>query len=396
LEESPYLELDLYYTGIIDPAHRSSWRVVVASAFTDIFNYSGNPVSKVGLRNAYVETENLGLDGLVLWAGARMYRGDDIYLFDWWPLDNLNTVGAGASYQAGNTVVALHTGLNRLDSDFQFQQIEVASQGTAPTMPTVLDRPRSVSSVKITQLFPGLLGQTGGAKLSLYGELHELPSGTQVDPSTLMTSELPSDSGWVLGAQAGAWLRPATFINLWFRAAGGLAAYGDLTTPPDVDPTRKVSGARELVGALSANYETSVAGIMVGGYVRRFNDPGPGPFNPASYAEAIISTRPTIYWTEHLHTSVELSYQQRQSDGLDFATSRQLAPKVFRFSLMPNIAPAGKGSYSRPILYAVYTLSVLNQDAQQTLFAPEDVRYGKGVVHYLGVGAEWWFNSSYR
>ena len=28
-----------------------------------------------------------------------MVRGDDIYLLDVWPLDNLNLVGAGASYQ---------------------------------------------------------------------------------------------------------------------------------------------------------------------------------------------------------------------------------------------------------------------------------------------------------
>ena len=26
-----------------------------------------------------------------IWAGSRMYRGDDIYLLDFWPLDNLNT-----------------------------------------------------------------------------------------------------------------------------------------------------------------------------------------------------------------------------------------------------------------------------------------------------------------
>ena len=33
---------------------------------------------------------------LKVWAGSRMYRGDDIYLLNFWPLDNLNTLGGGA------------------------------------------------------------------------------------------------------------------------------------------------------------------------------------------------------------------------------------------------------------------------------------------------------------
>ncbi len=64
-----------------------------------------------------------------------------------------------------------------------------------------------------------------------------------------------------------------------------------------------------------------------------------------------------------MHTAVELSYQARESDGLDFATSRQLTPHVFRASILPIISPKGRGTYSRPQIYAVYTVSVLNQDA---------------------------------
>ena len=39
-------------------------------------------------------------------------------------------------------------------------------------------------------------------------------------------------------------LRPNVFANLWLRVAGGLAAYGDISTPTSLDPTRKVTGAR--------------------------------------------------------------------------------------------------------------------------------------------------------
>ena len=53
-----------------------------------------------------------------------------------------------------------------------------------------------------------------------------------------------------------------------------------------------------------------------------------------------------------------------------------------------------------PFLYVIYTISVLNADARDALFATTDVRYGEGSgtlpVHYVGIGAEWWFQSSYR
>ena len=84
-------------------------------------------------------------------------------------------------------------------------------------------------------------------------------------------------------------------------------------------------------------------------------------------------------------------------DEGDPGLNRVLSPKVFRGSLMPIISPKGEGTYSRPIIYLVYTLSVLNQDARDALFEPTDLRYGNSsLYHYVGIGAEWWFQSSYQ
>ncbi len=395
LEEAPYLELDFYYSRTIhdDPAKR--WRLVLTPAFAagDLFHYSGDFTSHLAIRNAYVETQNLGLPGLRLWVGSRMYRGDDIYLFDYWPLDNLNTVGAGASYQRRKFEVALHAGLNRLDDLFQYETLEVPPRGLGPAgQSTVLDRPRFVASLKLTQQF----GNFPGAKVSLYGEVHVLPSGEYTDPTTRAKTPLPADLGWVAGAQLGGWLRPYVFLNLWLRVAGGLAAYGELTVPTGLDPTRKVTDAREVVGALSANWESKHVGVMLGAYVRRFNDAGPGPYTPASYTEGIIAVRPHVYLSEYFHTAVELSYQARQADGVDFVANRVLTPQVFRFSVLPLVAPLGRGTYSRPQIYLIYTVSVMNNDARIALYDPTDFRYSNGVVHYIGTGVEWWFNSSYR
>jgi maltoporin len=395
LEEAPYIETDFYYSRSIggDPSKR--WRIVLAPAFAggDLFHYSGDFTSHIAIRNAYAETQNLFAHGLRLWVGSRMYRGDDIYLFDYWPMDNLNTVGGGLSYEYKKFSVALHMGLNRLDDLYQYEQLSVPPRGLGPAgSSTVLDRPRFVASLKLTQQF----GSFPGAKVSLYGEFHSLPEGEYTDPTTKRKQALPSDLGWVAGLQLGGWLRPYVFLNLWLRVAGGLSAYGELTVPTGLDPSRTVSNALEVVGALSGNWESKWLGIMIGAYVRRFNDASTSDYNPASYTEGIIAVRPHVYWNTYFHTAVELSYQSRRADGIDFVANRTLTPQVFRFSLMPLVAPLGKGTYSRPQLYIVYTVSAVNDDARIALYDPTDFRYGQSVVHYLGAGVEWWFNSSYR
>jgi hypothetical protein len=69
---------------------------------------------------------------------------------------------------------------------------------------------------------------------------------------------------------------------------------------------------------------------------------------------------------------------------------------VFHFSLMPILSPLGRGTYARPFLYLVYTVSVADKDTRDLLYDPTDFRYAYGTTHYLGGGVEWWFNSSYR
>jgi maltoporin len=395
LESAPYLELNFYYSRPIGGDPHRRWRIVLAPAFAggDLFHYSGSFASHLALRNAYAETQNLGLEGLSLWAGSRMYRGDDIYLFDYWPLDNLNTVGAGARWEHRILDVALQVGVNRLDDLYQYQTLDTPPRGLGRAgSSTVLDRPRFVSSLKLQHRF----GSFPGAKIALYGELHALPAGSAVEPKTMLHQALPRDFGWVAGAQLGGWLRPYVFVNLWFRAAGGLAAYGELNVPTGLDATRSVARAREALLALSLNWESRRLGVMGGGYVRRFNDASSASFNPQSYTEGIVAVRPHVYWNEYFHTAVELSYQARRADGIDFVAGRVLTPQVFRASIMPLVAPMGRGTYSRPQIYLVYTVSAMNDDARIALYEPSDYRYAQNVVHYLGTGVEWWFNSSYR
>ena len=128
--EDDYLELDFSYgfetkTGV-------KIRPVVTLAF------DGTLFHETGIFDATPALRNMFLDAQVnehvnLWAGSRMYRGDDIYLFDYWPLDDQNTVGGGAIYHQALTPgphpdsveFAVHGGANRLDQPYQYQTIEV-------------------------------------------------------------------------------------------------------------------------------------------------------------------------------------------------------------------------------------------------------------------------------
>jgi hypothetical protein len=58
-------------------------------------------------------------------------------------------------------------------------------------------------------------------------------------------------------------------------------------------------------------------------------------------------------------------------------------------------SPFGVGSYDRPAFRLVYRAAHLNRGARD-LYPLDDARRDRAWVHYLGLQAEWWFNSSYR
>ena len=126
----------------------------VRQAGGDLFHYTGDFTSHLAIRNAYAETQNLGIDGLSLWAGSRMYRGDDIYLFDYWPLDNLNTIGAGARYEHKKFDVALHAGLNRLNDLYQYETLDTPPRFVVASRLAPLKQATSADVVPNARLQP--------------------------------------------------------------------------------------------------------------------------------------------------------------------------------------------------------------------------------------------------
>ena len=92
---------------------------------------------------------------------------------------------------------------------------------------------------------------------------------------------------------------------------------------------------------------------------------------------------------------VDVSYQARFPRGLSPTTLLAADPAVFQVAPMIVYAPMGRGAWSRPQLRLVWRIAKLN-DAALDAYAIDDPRRAHSTVHFLGVQAEWWFNSSTR
>jgi maltoporin len=338
-----------------------------------------------------------------------MYRGDDIYLLDWWPLDNQNTVGGGAGYKirwaVDETTIAAHVGMQRLDSTYQYEHVPapvppvLAGQqgpGTQPDV-TVLDRPRTIESLKITHLFKHPSPeQKDGFKLVLYGEAHELSGGVYQDTTENppVQVSLPADTGWLVGAELAYWTgRRDTFVQLFVRHAEGIAAYDPLAVPLTFANDRTTRGSTETLVALGGNYEDGAFGLLVGGYLRAFRDGDPSPTTSQKYDEGIFAVRPQLYLGQHWGIAVEGAFEARRFAVLDPNTDQPLVASAWRAGVIPYFSPSGRGSYKRPQLRIIYALTARNSAARE-LYPAQDVFSQRSTEQFLGLGAEWWFNSS--
>lgn len=405
LLQEDYAEFDFLY----DLRHESGLtsRVLFTPAlFGPFAHYDGDFADQqLAVRNLYAEfggiAESLG--DLNLWVGSRMYRGDDIYLLDTWPLDELNTVGGGASYRTGGLEARVHAGVNRLDDSFQSQAVDVPAEPVGARSLVVLDRQRFLSSGRLEYARDELIGDFG-AKAVAYGEFHRLPAGERVpdeflenqtptEPFDDVVETLPGDRGFVLGAQLGLFESgTANHLNLFFRWARGLAAYGELGVPFVTAVDGTTAGAQELSAALSGNFEIDRLGVMAGAHLSRFTNAHAEIDGLDEGLEATGVIRPAIFVTDHFHQAVEVSYQYRYPFALSPQTGEHLRPAVWQFSVL-EILSFGRGNYERPQIRLGYTVSLSNDDAQRA-YPVRDRRRPAPVEHVFSLGAEWWFNSS--
>jgi len=390
--ENSYVELDMYYRT--QPSSAVHVDTVATLAFEDdLFHYTGEFDTKLALRNLYALATVR--DSITLWIGSRMYRGDDIFLLDYWPLDDLNTIGGGVGYRHDRVALEAHAGANRLADDYQLQMVDVPDPGFGADTITQLDRQRFMSSAKASYRFYGD-GVGPSAKVKLYAEMQNLPAGEfRREDETF--EELPADFGWTAGAQLGAWgFGPhGSHANLFARFSQGLTAHDELSVPFGFDASRKTfPSSSEFVLGWSGNYEHPFGGVLAGGYVRRFMDSAPSE-DLAEGWEYIADFRPYAAITDTAQAALDVSYQKRYPHGVSPASLLPVEPAVFQIAPMAVYAPFGRGSYSRPQFRLIYRAAHVNADARD-LYPYDDARRSHEWVHFLGMQVEWWFNSTYR
>jgi maltoporin len=391
LQEGSYLELDFGYAVTV--AEGPTFRTLLTLAIADaLFHYDGDFDGQLTLRNAYVDAAEFGVSGLSLWAGSRMYRGDDIYVLDFWPLDDLNTVGGGLRYApADNTTVALHVGLNQLNDPYQFQLRQVPAPQFGVEEVIFQNRERVLASLRGEQQWSDFADDLDG-KIVVYADFQTIGPGQYDDPNDVVI-ELPSDSGFTVGLQFGVWeLGENGFANLFLRYSGGLAAYDELAVPYGLASDYTATDAELLRLGASFNVEVDALGVTGGGYLQRFTDADSLTYDRDDYTEMVFALRPVLFVTDHFHPAFEVSYQRHIPDGLSARTDTYLEPALWQFAVMPSLS-LDRGVYSRPQLRLIYAVSFLNEGARD-LFPAEDPRHQRDVQHFLGIGAEWWFNSS--
>ncbi|MCA9540572.1 MAG: carbohydrate porin [Myxococcales bacterium] len=401
LTEGNYLELDFGYRPYT--GREAQVRTLVTLALGDqFFHYDGEWDTRMAIRQAFVEVEDLFGTGLFAWVGSRMWRGDDIYLLDFWPMDDLNTLGGAVGWKQGKTELHLHWGVNRLGEQYQHQVF----QGRVPfqaqmrdgpdpffgaTTFEVLDRQRTILAMRAEQRYGGDDGALG-VKIRLYGEFHYLPDGQRTDEQDLdLKLPLPDDRGWMLGVQVGLWnFGPRAHLNTWLRYASGLAAYDELAVPYGVNRDSRAVDADEVRIAVSGNYEMDAFAVMFGGYARLFWDADVNEADFDDRQEAAFAVRPMLR-LGMFTPGVEASMQISRPNGLDPQTDRQDVARVTQLALIPALTlDDDAGSYSRPQIRFIYAVSLLNQAALDR-YSVRDPRSTEDVVHFVGVRAEWWF-----
>lgn len=403
MDEANYVELELRRADYWKKTGATTRLVATLGIQNPVFHYNGDFDIKLAVRNLYIEERGLGAEGLSVWVGSRMYRGDDIYLLDFWPLDNQNTVGAGVRYDARQgTSVAVHGGLAQPANDFYLQQVKrpmpLNQPGAADV--AILDRQRFVGTAKVQHVQK--VGADGaGLKGVLYGEVHQLPSGQrQLQPEVY--EDVRAETGWVAGLQLGGFSGDRdTHVNLFLRYAGGLAAYGPFDRPGQLGLDKTTAGAHELVAAVGGNWEYGPVGVMLGGYVRSFRDANPG-LDLGDVDEGIVAARPHLFFNEWLGLAVEGSFQAEKRgvllpptgpDGSAQAPAGPLTAHLYRVGVMPFLSPAGRGDYSRPQIRVIGAMTV-RDDAARQLYPQDDPLALRNTEYFFGIGAEWWFNSS--
>jgi maltoporin len=381
LEEVPYQELSLFYKDRL-----AEMPVLVRTTLASrehLYQYTGQFDAQLALRELYVEVEPT--PRLSLWLGSRLYRGDNIYIFDVWPTEFQRTLGGGAAFKVSeDQLLQAHIGLYRIIDNnffFQYQTIDVPQPSGIGAQPEVfLDRNRGVVSLTYTHHLPF------GLKWKMHGEGHYLPSGAR-RLANGTDQHLPADHGFLLGTEVEECFDPS-FVRFFVKYARGLAAYDPLAVPFGFAPDLTITESERILVGLGETIDTHWFGMHYGAYWQRFTD-STGTPDLNDQDQFAVAAQPEVYLGDYVRAGLSLSWQGARPKGPFPETGRTEFPTITALHFLVGVAP-GRGPFVRPVLYAIYGLHWLNEAAR--------IQVGRGLgaepharEDLVGLVAEWWF-----
>ncbi len=346
---------------------------VISDRFTDALD--------IEIFQAYMESGNIGIQGLRVWGGARFYRGTDVHIADTFYFNNLAGQGGGLSYGDWDLAIIMNTTTSSPQYNF-----DVNGDGVLD-----LRRQRTVFVAQYAHKFEA------GHSLHGLAEFHVLPktTGKRADGTEV---GLTDDFGWVVGAKAHLDLGNGSFndtsIRYGSRAASGSRAGAqtfDSFGAPDAqgryDEAAGIQFVEHFLYNFNSTFSLNAYGMLHYNKGEFFNATS-GGYGKDSSLDFGVGARGALYLHQHFHLLGEAHYAGLKPNVGDMQT-------VTKLSIIPTFVPlAGNSLWNRPHFRVFYTAAFYNDAAAKAFASPYLGLFRdptRKVGHYVGARVEWWF-----
>ena len=400
-EENDYFELATAMHFNPSIAGKEKTRINVQARFAfyttqgqligNVSNKSIGGITTV-LPELYAEALNIMGSEWSVWAGARLFRNDDIHIIDHFYFDDHSGQGVGIKHK--NT---------------QLSVIFAGSIDTTSTLPPnfYLNIVNGTPTLGLRNRYISILEHSiniDKGYIKLLAEYQRLPSGTAQGKDTFYN--YPADNGYVFGAKYYKEISsklPGSFNAFSARYGTGIANGGDggssktfITYGAPNLETNSFKKAYSL--ALTETFLLNLSkNYSLNGYALYTKSRGASDslnkapdylgkqmlFNRKQ--DIALGARGTWYIKDWLHLLHEFDLTWRKDGTQDFA-------QMTKFTLAPTFVPtAVRDVWARPHFRLVYSVAHYNQFAADNLYSPYLAQSGtKSWGQYLGAKVEWW------
>jgi maltoporin len=402
MEEADYVEL-LAALHFKAEGHRDTTLINVQARMA-LYSGKGQLIGNVSssstyggitlaLPELYAEALNIRGSKWSAWIGAKLFRGYDVHIADYFYFDDHSTQGFGVTWNKTTFSVLFPGAVDTSSSVPPYFYLNIVDGTPHPGL-------RGRSMLVAEHIIPF---DDNKQKIKLLAEYHHLADATIEDTATQYN--YPSASGWVLGVEHTIDVSTSitgSFNQASIRYGAGIANGGDggnsrtwLTYgAPDL-VTKKYNNAYSIALVdhillnLTPKYSVNAYGIYTksrGGADGVNKAPdffGRELFNRKT--EYAVGVRNFWYIKKWFHLITELHYANRK-DG------DQPSAAITKLSIVPTLVPTAKADpWARPHLRLIYSIARYNDFASQNLYSPYLAEIGhKKWGQYIGIRAEWW------